>query len=185
MFWPIFGAKKFFLENPALSHTTSYGFLASYQNLAKTNDVIPRKHSDRLKERRKDGQKDGQALFRRSHSATAGDPKILGHCSCSFSCEGLSPSSLRMQGQVPGSCNQATTNKTLQNADNEDYVIVLGEWEDLFGNSMKITSFNRFSCESSNEDNIHINCNNEKRQKWTKTLNIAAMECYFLSRPID
>ena len=59
MFWPIFGAKKFFLENPALSHTTSYGFLASYQNLAKTNDVIPRKHSDRLKERRKDGQKDG------------------------------------------------------------------------------------------------------------------------------
>ena len=59
MFWPIFGAKNFFLENPARSHTTSYGFLAPYQNLEKINDVIPRKHPDRPKERRKDGQKDG------------------------------------------------------------------------------------------------------------------------------
>ena len=64
-------------------------------------------------------------------------------------------------------------------------MIVLGEWEDLFGNSMKITSFNRFSCESLNEDDIDINCNNKERQKWTKTLNIAAMKCYFLSRPKD
>ena len=38
-FWPIFpifGQKNFFLENPALSRTL-YGFLASCQNLEKTN----------------------------------------------------------------------------------------------------------------------------------------------------
>ena len=38
--------------------------------------------------------------------------------------------------------------------------MVLGEeeWEDLFGNSMEITSFNWFSYESSsNEDDIGIN----------------------------
>ena len=60
-FWfifPILGAKKFFLENPALSHTTSYGFLASYQNLEKTNDSIPSKHPNRWKERRTDGKVD-------------------------------------------------------------------------------------------------------------------------------
>ena len=32
---PIFWVKNFFLENPALSRTTSYGFLASCQNLEK------------------------------------------------------------------------------------------------------------------------------------------------------
>ena len=39
-FWPIFpifGAKTIFLEMLALSRTTSYGFLASCQNLEKTN----------------------------------------------------------------------------------------------------------------------------------------------------
>ena len=41
----ILGAKKVFLENPALSHTTSYRFLASFQNLEKTNDK--RKRLDR------------------------------------------------------------------------------------------------------------------------------------------
>ena len=62
------------------------------------------------------------------------------------SCEGLSPGSLGMQGQVPGGHNQATMNKTTLNADNEDNVMALGEeWEDLFGISMKITSFNGFS----------------------------------------
>ena len=50
---------------------------------------------------------------------------------------------------------------------------------------MAITSFNRFSCESLNEDDIDINCNNKERQTWTKTLNIAVMECYFLSRPVN
>ena len=42
------------------------------------------------------------------------------------SCEGLLPGSLRMQGLIPGSCNQATTNKTTLNADSEDNVMVLG-----------------------------------------------------------
>ena len=59
-FWPIFpifGKKpqnktKKTLENPALSRTTSYGFLASSQNLDKNNDTIPRKRLDR----RKDGE---------------------------------------------------------------------------------------------------------------------------------
>ena len=92
-------------------------------------------------------------------------------------CEGLSPGSLRMQGQVPGSHNQATTNKTPLNADNEDNVMVLGgeEWENLFGNTMEITHFNGFSCESSNEDDIDINCRNKERQTWTKILNTAVM----------
>ena len=61
-FWPIFPifwAKNFFLENPALSRKTSYGFLASCQNLEKTNDTIPRKRPDR----RKDGRKDGQTIL--------------------------------------------------------------------------------------------------------------------------
>ena len=65
------------------------------------------------------------------------------------------------------------------NADNEENVMVLGKekWEDLFGNSMDITSFNRFSLESSseNDNDIDINCNNKKRQTWTKTLNTAVM----------
>ena len=65
--------------------------------------------------------------------------------------------------------------------------MVLGEkeWEGLFGNSKEITSFNRFSWESSNEDDIDINYNNKQRKTWTKTLNTAVMECYFLSRPAD
>ena len=73
------------------------------------------------------------------------------------------------------------------NADNEDNVIVLGkeEWEDLFKNSTKITSFNGFSCESSNEDDVDIKCNNKEKQTWTKTLNNVVMECYFLSRSVD
>ena len=49
------------------------------------------------------------------------------------SCESLSPGNLGMQGQVLGSRNQATTNKTPLNADNEDNVMVLREeeWEGL------------------------------------------------------
>ena len=48
-FWsifPILGAKAISLENSALSLTTSYGFLAPYQKLEKTN-TIPRKHPDK------------------------------------------------------------------------------------------------------------------------------------------
>ena len=37
----------FFLDNPALYDTTSYGFLTPYQNLEKANDKIPRKPPDR------------------------------------------------------------------------------------------------------------------------------------------
>ena len=56
-FWPIFpnfGTKFYFLENPALSRTTSYGFLASCQDLEETNDTIQRKHLGRRKDRRTD-----------------------------------------------------------------------------------------------------------------------------------
>ena len=53
--FPKFLGKIFFPENPALSRTTSYGFLASCQNLEKTNDTIPRKHPDR-----QDGKTDGR-----------------------------------------------------------------------------------------------------------------------------
>ena len=72
-FWPILGLfsqflaqKKFkiFLENLALSCTTSYGFLAPCQNLEKVNDTIQRKCPDRRKNEWKDGQK-----------ATTGGPK--------------------------------------------------------------------------------------------------------------
>ena len=102
------------------------------------------------------------------------------------SCESLLPGSLGMKEQVPGGRHQANTNKTPLNADNEDNVMVLEEeWEDLLGNSMEITNFNWFSWESSNEDDININYNNKERQTWTKTLNTAVMECYFLSRPVN
>ena len=40
-FWLIFGPFSQFLENPALSCTTSYWFLVPCQNLEKTNDTIP------------------------------------------------------------------------------------------------------------------------------------------------
>ena len=52
-FWP-----KLFLENPARSHTALYEFLASCQNLEKTNDTIPRKRPDRRKDGRTDGRTD-------------------------------------------------------------------------------------------------------------------------------
>ena len=55
--------------------------------------------------------------------------------------------------------NNNRNNKNNNNADNEDNLMDLGEeeWEDLFGYSMEIASFNGFSCESSNEDDIDIN----------------------------
>ena len=74
IFWPIFpffGGKNIFLENPALSSTTSYGFLASCKHLEKTTDTIPRKCPDRWK----DGQKDGQTLFYRTLPANDRGPK--------------------------------------------------------------------------------------------------------------
>ena len=59
-FWPILGpfsqfwGKKIFPENPALSRTTSYEFLATCQISEKTNDTIPRKRLDRRTEGRTD-----------------------------------------------------------------------------------------------------------------------------------
>ena len=47
---------------------------------------------------------------------------------------------------------------------------------------MEITSFNGFSYESSNEDDVEINYNNQERQKLTKTLNTAVIECYLVSK---
>ena len=73
-FWPIFtifGAKKIFLENPTLSRTTSYGFLAPSQNLEKVNDTIQRKRLDR----RTEGWKHRQILFYRTLAATTGGLK--------------------------------------------------------------------------------------------------------------
>ena len=86
------------------------------------------------------------------------------------SCEGLLPGSIGMHEEVSGGRNQATTNKNPLNVDIEDNVMVLGEeeWEDLFGNSMEITSFNGLSCKSSNENDIDINYNNKERQTKTK-----------------
>ena len=60
-FWfifPNFGVQRFFPENQALSHTTSYGFLAPSQNSEKTNFTIPRKHQDRRTDSRTEGQTD-------------------------------------------------------------------------------------------------------------------------------
>ena len=78
-FWPIlgpfsqfFGGKKIFLENPALSSTTSYGFLAPCQNSEKVNDTIQRKCPDRWK----NGRMDGQTLFYRTLPATARGPAV-------------------------------------------------------------------------------------------------------------
>ena len=75
-FWPtfpIFGAKKFFPENLALSSTTSYRFLAPCQNLEKTNNKIPRKRPERFRH----GRKDGQTLFYTTLLATAGGPNMI------------------------------------------------------------------------------------------------------------
>ena len=59
-YFPNSWGKFFFLVNPALSRRTSYGFLASCQNLEKTNDTVPRKRPDR------------QTLFHRTLPANAG-----------------------------------------------------------------------------------------------------------------
>ena len=67
-----------FLENPALSHTTSYWFLAPCQNLEKVNDTIQRKDPDRQMERQTEGLMEGrmdrETLFYRTLPATAGGP---------------------------------------------------------------------------------------------------------------
>ena len=71
--FPNFFGKKNSLENQALSHPTSYEYLASCQNLEKTNDTITRKCLGRRKER----WKDGQTVFHRTLVANARGPKSL------------------------------------------------------------------------------------------------------------
>ena len=56
--WPFLAHFPKFLENLALSHTTSYGFLAPCKNLEKPDDAIPRKSMERQKDRRTDRQTD-------------------------------------------------------------------------------------------------------------------------------
>ena len=50
-FSEILGQKNFFPQNPVLSHTTSFRFLAPCQNLEKVNDTTPRKRPDRRTDR--------------------------------------------------------------------------------------------------------------------------------------
>ena len=79
-FWPIlvhfpnFVGKNVFLGNPALSLTTSYGFLAPCQNLEKNDDTVSRKPPNRQKDGQKDRWKDVQTLFYRTLLATPEGP---------------------------------------------------------------------------------------------------------------
>ena len=74
--FPIFGAKKIFLEIPALSRTTSYGFLAQSQNLEKLMIQLKEiAQTDGRMEGQMEVQKDGQTLFYGTLLATAGGPK--------------------------------------------------------------------------------------------------------------
>ena len=88
LFWsifPILGQKKFFLVSLALSRTTSYGFLAPWQNLEKTNDKFQENARKKEERRRKtegrmeDGRKDGQTLFYRTLPANARGPNMIKH----------------------------------------------------------------------------------------------------------
>ena len=63
---------RIFLKNPALSRTTSRGFLSPCQKSEKTNDQIPRKLPDRHTDMWKDRQTDPISLD--PSPATAGGP---------------------------------------------------------------------------------------------------------------
>ena len=58
VFFLNFWGKKIFSENPALSRTTSYEFLAPFQISQKTNDTIPKKCLDRRMDGRTEGRTD-------------------------------------------------------------------------------------------------------------------------------
>ena len=80
-FWSIFGPfskfwgqNKKFLENPAMSSLTFYGFLATCQNLEKTNDAILKKTPR---------QTEGRTERRRTYPGTAGGPIITEACNLS------------------------------------------------------------------------------------------------------
>ena len=61
------------MENLALLHTISYGFLTPCQNLEK---VMIQFQENAWTEGQKDGRKDGKTLFHRALQATAEGPKI-------------------------------------------------------------------------------------------------------------
>ena len=80
-FWPIFpifGAKRFFLKNRALSRPTRHVPLTQCWVSEKTNEPIPWKLTNRWKDGRVDGTTDGridrQTLFYRTLPATARGP---------------------------------------------------------------------------------------------------------------
>ena len=82
--FPILGAKKIVLENLALSHTTSHGFLKFRKHLEKTNKhgKIQKKQMIQLEENawtegRTERRKGGQTLFQRTLPATAGGPIMI------------------------------------------------------------------------------------------------------------
>ena len=58
--FPIFGTKKIFPENPALSHTTSHGILAPCRNLEKMTQFQENPSTDRRTNGRKEERKDRQ-----------------------------------------------------------------------------------------------------------------------------
>ena len=59
-FWSFFPKKSEFFPKIWLSHTTIYGPLTPCKVSEKTNEPIPRQHTDRRKDRWKDGWKDGR-----------------------------------------------------------------------------------------------------------------------------
>ena len=68
---PILGAKKIFLQNPALSRTTSHGILAPCENLEKLMTQFQENartdgRKDGRMDGRMDGRTDGQTLFYRT-----------------------------------------------------------------------------------------------------------------------
>ena len=69
--FPIF---RIFPKNLALLCTTSYRFLALYQNLERTNDLIARKCPDK----QKDGRTDQESLFYRTLPVTVQQSCKLG-----------------------------------------------------------------------------------------------------------
>ena len=67
-----FWGKTFSPENLALSHTTTYSFLAPCQNLIQFQENT---WTGRRMDRRMEGLKDGQSLFHRTLPTTAQGPE--------------------------------------------------------------------------------------------------------------
>ena len=77
-FWsicPILEAKKIFLQNPVVTHNFIRVSKHHAKIYKKANVTIPRKRQGRLKDKQKDRRMEGQTLFYRTLSATAGSPQ--------------------------------------------------------------------------------------------------------------